>query len=213
MAATGVSPVTAWVREGTRQRLTHALEEQKTRKLVLSAADRWQTFDLSRNEAARVRAAWQAEVVRMRQAGELLDVIDALAVYGIMQELEDRGWAQRRFRRAPAEARLPGRWPGSRDGGYKESVQLRLPSKVAAKVLDACWGTSAPYITRLRDWRDRNPGVVVPRGPLGDSEELTGPLAEYERLAAHVTTVGDIYRAGLRRGIQTAEELASRYAK
>ncbi|MFJ3182582.1 hypothetical protein ACIPJN_29905 [Streptomyces sp. NPDC086796] len=212
MAATGVSPVTAWVCEGTRQRLTHALEDQKTRKLMLSAADRWQTYDLSRNEAAQVRAAWQAEVARMRQHGELLDVIDALVVFGISEELEDRGWAQRRFRRAPAEARLPGRWPGSRDGGYKETVQMRLPSTLAAKVLDACWGTSAPYITRLRDWRDRNPGIVVPRGPLDDSDELTGPLAEYERLASHVTTVGDVYRAGIDRGIGAAESLSSHYA-
>ncbi|WP_432158586.1 hypothetical protein [Streptomyces sp. bgisy153] len=210
MAATGVSPVTAWVREGTRKRLTDALDQQKTRKTVLSSSDQWQTYGLSRNEAAQVRADWQAEVVRMRQAGELLDVIDALAVYGIEKELETRGWANRRFRRAPTQARLPGRWPGSRDGGYKESIQLRLPTKVADKVLDACWGTSAPYIARLRDWRDRNPGIVVPRGPLDDP---TGPLAEYERLASRVTTVGDIYRAGIWHGIETAESLASHYAK
>jgi hypothetical protein len=213
MATTGVSPVTAWVREGTRKRLTDALEEQKTRRTVLSASDRWQTRGLTRNEAARVRASWRAEVARMRQMGELLDTVDALAVFGISQELEAHGWAKRRFRQAPTEARLPGRWPGSRDGGYRESVQIRLPSVVVEKVLNACWGTSAPFIARLRDWRDRNPGIVVPRGALGDTEELVGPPAEYERLAAHVTTVGDIYRAGLRRGIETAESLASQYAK
>ncbi|WP_217231380.1 hypothetical protein [Streptomyces anulatus] len=211
MAATGVSPVTAWVRAGTRQRLSDALELQKTRKVMLSAADRWQTYDRSRNDAARVRAAWKTEVMRMRQHGELLDVVDALCAFGIAGELEARGWAQRRFRRAPAEARLPGRWPGSRDGGYQESVQMRLPSELAARVLDTCWGTSAPHIARLRDWRDRNPGIVIPRGPLGRTDELTGPMAEYERLASQVTTVGDIYRAGIHRGIEAAEERASHY--
>ncbi|MFF8992578.1 hypothetical protein ACF09H_22085 [Streptomyces sp. NPDC014983] len=212
MATTGKTSVTVWVREGTRKSLTEALDKQKTRKIVLSSSDRWQTLGLPRNEAVQVRARWKAEVQRMRQAGELLDVVDALAVFGITQELEARGWATRRFKQAPAEARLPGRWPGSRDGGYKESVHLQLPSKTAARVLNACWATSAPYIARLRDWRDRNPGIVVPRGQL-DADELTGPLAEYERLAARVTTVGDIYRAGLRRGIRKAESLELLYAK
>ncbi|MFE2639496.1 hypothetical protein ACFXKF_32840 [Streptomyces scopuliridis] len=164
-------------------------------------------LELPRNEAAVLRASWRAEVSRQRAAGELLDVADALAVFGIVEELRERGW-DRRWRRPPGEARQPGRWPGSRHGGYPESITLRLPSKVAERVLSACWWTSASSIARLRTWRDENPGIVIPQRSLDGRRQLEGPLAEYEQLSARVTTVGDVYRAALERGITAAVQLS-----
>ncbi|MEV6421619.1 hypothetical protein [Streptomyces sp. NPDC051662] len=165
-------------------------------------------LELPRNEAAALRASWRAEVSRQRTAGELLDVADALAVFGIEEELRARGW-DRRWRRPPGEARQPGRWPGSRHGGYPESITLRLPSRVAERVLSACWWTSASSIARLRTWRDENPGIAIPLRSLDGQRQSEGPLAEYERLSGRVTTVGDVYRAALERGITAAVQLSA----
>ncbi|MGA4844668.1 hypothetical protein ACOBQU_40425, partial [Streptomyces sp. G45] len=65
-------------------------------------------------------------------------------------------------------------------------------------------------IEALRDWRDRNPGMVPPRPFMEPSDEEV--LKEYVRLARGVTTVGDVWRGGLERGIAAAAELRSKYA-
>jgi hypothetical protein len=207
MVAKDMRSATAWVREGTHQRLTDALDAEKRRLIIMSTEVKRRAGQLPRNEAAAFRSCWRAEVAQKRADGELLDVIDALTVYGIVEELRVRGW-DRRWRHAPAEAHQPGRWPGSRHGGYPESIPLRLPTKVAEKVLSACWWSSAVSIARLREWRDEHPGIVIPRRAPDGRGDLEGPLAEYERLSARVTTVGDIYRAALDRGIAAAVRLS-----
>ncbi|MER0485114.1 hypothetical protein ABR737_43490 [Streptomyces sp. Edi2] len=54
----------------------------------------------------------------------------------------------------------------------------------------------------------RRPPRHRPTAAPAEGDEPTGPLAEYERLAAQVTTTGAIYRAGLTRGIAAAQSLA-----
>jgi hypothetical protein len=187
------------------------LDHEKSRRIILSSAPAWQTRGRSRQEAADLRDRWRLEVLRLRGACELLDTIDTLASCGIEQDLRQRGWS-RTWPPVPSEARaLGGRWPGSRTGGFKESIPLRLPSDLAEQVLAACWHTSADSVRAIRTWRDTYPGLVPPAvAPRPDElPELPEPLAEYERLAAKVTTVGDVYRSGIDRGITTAQSLSS----
>ncbi|MFJ6753247.1 hypothetical protein ACIQNI_34505 [Streptomyces sp. NPDC091266] len=194
--------------------MTAAVDMEKRRRLIVSSHSSWQTRGLSREDAAAVRDRWRLEVERLRGSAQLLDTIDALAACGIGQELAERGWdkAAKEWPEVPSEARsLGGRWPGSRTGGFPESIPLRLPSELAEQVLAACWHTSVESIRKIRKWRDMYPDLV-PSAAAPSADELEGlpdPLAEYEQLAAKVTTVGVIYRAGIRRGIAAAELLAA----
>jgi hypothetical protein len=194
--------------------MNDALGVEKSRRIILSSGSDWQTRGLSREGAAAVRDRWRLEVHRLRGSAELLDTIDTLAACGIGLDLEERGWS-RDWPAVPSEARaLGGRWPGSRTGGFKESIPLRLPSDLAERVLAACWHTSVKSIRKIRKWRDTYPGLVPPAAAPSAEElsTLPDPLAEYERLAAQVTTVGDIYRSGIERGITAAQLLsATRY--
>ncbi|MFI0742467.1 hypothetical protein ACH4PU_30980 [Streptomyces sp. NPDC021100] len=215
MEKLGKHPVTAKVSLRTRERLTEELKAQKEHRAVLAGDERWSVEGLNRDEAARVRAAWRRELTRLRQGGELLDTVDSLAVHGIERELRARGWWERRWPAVPGEALDPGRWPGSREGGYPKAVPLRLPQPLARKVYAACWHTSARAITALREWRDHNPGLSLPRWLLtedGAVQELTGPLREYAELARQVTTVGEVWRGGLEHGIAAGTELRMRFA-
>lgn len=209
--AQGTTAATAWVVAGTRARMTDALEMEKRRRIILSSHSSWQTRGLSREGAAAVRDRWRLEVERLRGTAQLLDTIDTLTASGIGRELEERGWSKE-WPAVPSEARaLGGRWPGSRTGGFPESVPMRLPSELAEQVLAACWHTSAESIRKIRRWRDLYPDMVPPASaPAADElDGLPDPLAEYERLAAKVTTVGVIYRAGIKRGIKAAELLTA----
>ncbi|MEU8623117.1 hypothetical protein [Streptomyces sp. NPDC048623] len=211
----GKHPVTAKVSDGTRERLTAEVKAQKEYRLVLAEDERWDVSGLRRVEAAQVRAAWRQELARLRQAGELLDTIDVLAMHGIELELRARGWWDRRWPAVPEEAMDPGRWPGSRDGGYPKMVPLRVPQPLARRVYAACWHTSAQPIAALRDWRDRHPGIVPPRwlvSEYGGRGKLSGPLREYLDLAFQVTTVGDVWRGGLERGIKAGATLRQQVA-
>ncbi|NXY94442.1 hypothetical protein HYE82_08555 [Streptomyces sp. BR123] len=194
-----------------RERLDAVLKEQKAYRSELADDERWSVRGLSRQEASEVRAAWRREQERLRKAGKLLDTIDVLAIHGIELELRDRGWWNRRWPAVPDEAMYPGRWLGSRDGGFPKQVGLRLPQLLARKVYAACWHTSYKSIVALREWREQHPDIVPGRRRRepGDREIA---LEEYERLAAQVTTVGDVYRGGLVRGIRAAEALRPRVA-
>ncbi|MEU6331636.1 hypothetical protein ABZ851_30805 [Streptomyces sp. NPDC047049] len=168
---------------------------------------------MTRTQAAAVRAAWRSEVRRLRAAGELLDVRDALVAYGVREELRVRGW-ERVWDPAPEEAWDQGRWPGSRDsgpGGFPERISARLDASLAAQAVAACWWTSWPAIQALRAWRDENPGITPPRYRLDEEEQkrLVGPLAAYEALSAQVTTTGVIWRAGVFRGLAQAAAIGS----
>ncbi|MFF9480630.1 hypothetical protein [Streptomyces sp. NPDC014733] len=137
----------------------------------------------------------------MRERGLLLDSLDALATLGVRREVADRGW-DRPWPACPPQARGLGRWPGSADGGFPEQLPLRLPAVLENQVRAACWYTSAGAIEALEVWRRRYPQVIPRRrwAPSG----LESALETYDRLAARVTTTGEIWRAGIERGMAAA---------
>ncbi|WND32795.1 hypothetical protein RI578_42625 (plasmid) [Streptomyces sp. BB1-1-1] len=186
--------MTVKVALGTRVELREVVERHRELRRALAGSARWDVRGLSRSEAAVVRAGWRREVARLRDAGEVLDTVDALAVFGVRREVEVRGWC-RVWPEAGEEFAGMGRWPGARDGGYPEAVSFRLPAGLAWQVRAGCWSVSAEAVAALRDWRDRYPGIVRRRPEPGGEVAL----AEYERLADQIVTVGDVLRAGLRR--------------
>ncbi|WP_234043348.1 hypothetical protein [Streptomyces marianii] len=185
---------------GVRARLREVVDAEKSRARVLSSA--WRTYGVPRAEAASARAGWRKERQRLHAEGQLLDTVDALVEFGVREELRARGW-DRQWPAAPEEAWDQGRWPGSRDGGFPDRVSARLDGILADQVVAACWATSREAVEALRRWRDANPGITAPRVRLDEAgrERLVGPLAEYERLSALVTTTGEIWRSGLARGL------------
>jgi hypothetical protein len=192
----GAALMTVKVAFGTRVRLHEVVRSNRALRQRLAGDSRWNVGGLSRGEAAVVRAAWRREVAHLRDGGGLLDTVDAIAVYGVRREVEERGWC-RVWPAAGEEVAGVGRWPGARDGGYPEAVSFRLPAGLAWQVRAGCWSVSAEAVAALREWRDRHPGVVR-RRPERGSEAV---LAEYERLADQIVTVGDVLRAGLMRGL------------
>ncbi|MFD9817157.1 hypothetical protein [Streptomyces sp. NPDC059080] len=137
----------------------------------------------------------------MRERGQLLDSLDALATLGVRRELADRDW-NRPWPACPPQARDLGRWPGSADGGFPEQLPLRLPTSLENQVRAACWYTSFEAIEALEDWRRRYPQVIPRRrwAPAG----LESALDAYDQLALRVTTTGEIWRAGIERGMDAA---------
>ncbi|MFJ2217971.1 hypothetical protein ACIQVO_38120 [Streptomyces sp. NPDC101062] len=197
------------VDRGVPDRLGVLVDSEKVREVVLSAAPQWWTHGLGSAEAARVRGQWRKECQRLRSAGELLDTRDAVASYGVREELRARGWDHDEWPEAPEEAWGRGRWPGSRDCGFPEHVSVRLEAELFQRTVRACWETSREAIGALRRWRDEHPGITPARyRRTGEGlAELVGPLAEYERLALQVTVTGVIWRAGLAHGIARLQAL------
>ena len=194
----GTTPVTAALGYGTRVKLGRALERQRKLARAVRSQKRWSTKGRTRQEAALLRGDLREHLAALREAGTLLDTVDVLAAFGIRAEMTARGW-DREWLQVPPDAIEAGRWPGSRGRGTPERLPLRLPVGLVDQVRAACWWTSAQAIAQLRDWRDENPGILLGTRP----DE--GPLLVYNTLAAQVTTTGEIWRAGLRRGILAAD--------
>ncbi|MGW7574621.1 hypothetical protein [Streptomyces sp. NPDC054765] len=119
----------------------------------------------------------------------MLDAKDVLVEYGVREEMRSRGWHH---------AWDQGRWPGSRDRGL-DGYPERVSAGLVAQVVAACWHTSHPAIERLRAWRELHPSITPPRYQLDHEgrRQLTGPLAQYMRLANQVTTTVTSWRAGI----------------
>ncbi|WP_405550502.1 hypothetical protein OG215_35995 (plasmid) [Streptomyces globisporus] len=195
----GITTVTVKLSKAVAAEARRRVEDGKRARVVLSADDRWFTYRMPREEAARVRAAWREEVERLRTKGELLDTLDVLGAFGVRAELRARGW-DRRWPPLPPEAPAEkGRWPGSRDLHYTGSLTLRLPAGLAAQARAGCWDASKEAITELRRWRDRNPGTV----------RDTTELALYEQHAVNITTPGDIWRAAILRALTGTQSAPS----
>ncbi|MGW1976726.1 hypothetical protein [Streptomyces sp. NPDC001889] len=207
MARSPVHPVWIAVGKDVPEQVRAAADEHKTLRVKLSAQPRWNTRQLPRGQAAEVRAAWRAEVRRLRAEGLLLDTHDALIEYGVREEMRVRGW-DRDWDPAPEEAWDQGRWPGSRDHGCPGRLPARLDAVLVGQVVAACWHTSSPAIRAIRAWRDDHPGITPPRHHQdeegGGTGKDTGPLAAYEHLARQITTTGTIWRAGVTHGLQQA---------
>ncbi|NEY32014.1 hypothetical protein GTU99_07340 [Streptomyces sp. PRKS01-65] len=187
-------------------RLHQLLSDEKCRFRGLADDERRDLAGLGPREAAAVRAARRRELSRAREREQLLDSVDRLATFGVRHELRARGW-DCCWPDYPEEARSPGRWPGSPDGGFPEQLSLRIPADLEHQVRAACWYTSADAIAALLEWRARYPRVVPRRhrAPAGQESALEA----YRRLAARVTTTGEIWRAGIQRGIDACHTLRS----
>ncbi|MFE2477064.1 hypothetical protein [Streptomyces sp. NPDC059389] len=202
MEKVGTVPVTACLPFGTRRILCDLLTRERQRRIRLMSDDRWLTGRSDcRETPAEVRAVKLRALADIRARGDLLDTLDRLAALGVRRELEARGW-NRLWPPHPEPACFPGRWPGSRDRDFPERICLRLPVTLEGQVRAACWFTSADAIAAIRVWRERYPRVRTRRRrtPAG----MENALVEYDRLAAIVTTTGDIWRAGVQQAIEFA---------
>ncbi|WP_052438347.1 hypothetical protein [Streptacidiphilus jiangxiensis] len=92
----------------------------------------------------------------------------------VRAELSAHGW-DRNWPAAPAEAMLPGRWPGSRDRGSPEKVPVRLPTRLIEQVRSAYWHTSAEAIGLLRNWHDPMAARTAAEGP---AQTEPGPFTQ-----------------------------------
>ena len=174
---------------GTKDRLAVVLRHGRDERAKISRRKRWQgrnDAELGGAERARHRAALQAHLRELRHTGDLLDTIPAVVEFGAWMLLEDRGW-NHDWPKLPDEARLPGRWPGSREIGLPERITVKVGAQIADRMRAACWFTSAKAIAELHAWRDTHPGKVY-------DQDL---LDEYEELAAQVDTPGDAWRDSL----------------
>ena len=182
---------------GTRLALTSGLERHRAWTQQSQAQHRKQLKGLTPSQQNTLRAEQRQALDDLRSRGSLLD----------KRGLLDRrtGYA-RNYRTGAGTA--PGRvWNGRRmppelvpaamGNSYPESLSLSLPATLVEQVGAACWSSSRESIGRLRQWRADYTAAAPP------SRE-TPPAAEYRRLAAGVTTTGQVYRAGNRRGLQAA---------
>ncbi|MDJ0375787.1 hypothetical protein QMK19_41050 [Streptomyces sp. H10-C2] len=201
MTEAGTITVTARVAYGTKRQLADMrplFKAERARARALSTSAQWNWDGLPGREAAAKRAQWAMYRAHLREAGELADTLDGLVAFGVRTELAALGW-DRDWPMLPAQAKNPGRWPGTRDGGWPERVTVRLAAGLVNQVLAACWHTSADAIGKLRDWRDKHPDMLPTRPFRYPAEDAA--LAEYEELAAQVTPAGDIWRAAVQHAV------------
>ncbi|HEY8986367.1 MAG TPA: hypothetical protein VIU15_43195 [Streptomyces sp.] len=193
---TGETKVTVRVPLGTRLALTSGLERHQAWSQQLKAHHRAQLKGLTPAQRDTLRGEQRQALDVLRSCGGLLDKRDLLIAFGIRQELQARGW-DRSWTGVDWEEIPMGLLPAALVSGYPESLSLSLPATLVEQVRAGCWASSRESIRRLRQWRaDYSAAVLQSRdGP---------PEAEYERLAAGVTTTGEVYRAGVRRGLHAA---------
>ncbi|MGW0652678.1 hypothetical protein ACWD4T_28380 [Streptomyces umbrinus] len=187
---------------GTRLALTSVLERHQAWTQQLQAHHKACLANLKRVQRDRLLDEQHQELHALRRQGELLDTRDTLVAFGLRQEVQARGWDHPWPDVDPVEIPL-GRCPGStRTGSYPETLPLRLPGALVDQVSAGCWSTSKESIHQLWQWRDDHaPSVLRPDAT--QSEEQAA-AAEYRRLAAGITTTGEVYRAGIRRGLHAA---------
>jgi hypothetical protein len=212
LTTVAVLPVTARVPFGTKEALKalkplYKAEQRRAR--LLASTEPWDARGLTGREATERRTAWYAHRAELREDGQLLDSLDAVVMLEVRAELRARGW-DHDWPPLPAEALIPGRWPGSRDGGYPEKLPVRLPAGLVLRVRSACWHTSAEAIGQLRDWRDRWPDALPTRAFREHHEDQA--LTEYEELAAKVTTTGEVWRSAIERLVDAVPVLLGRAA-
>lgn len=200
-AAPGTISVTARVAYGTRDRLQRMkpyFEAERIRARQLAREDQWNPTGLTRHEAAALKTQWREHRVHLRELGELIDTLDALVAYGVRGELEERGW-NRAWPPLPPHAPREGRWPGSREGAWPETVAVRLPAPLVLTVRAACWHTSAKAIETLRNRHDQHTPT-----DRGERPEKRTPAAN----CGSVTTGGVIWRAAIDRALAAKQALA-----
>ncbi|MDC2960427.1 hypothetical protein PO587_38990 [Streptomyces gilvifuscus] len=181
---------------GTRLALTSGLERHQAWTHQVKAHHRAQLKGLTPAQRGTLRAELRQALDVLRSRGRLLDKRDLLIAFGLRQELHARRW-DRSWNGAEWEEIPMGLLPAALVSTYPESLSLSLPATLVEQVRAGCWSSSKETIRRLHKWRaDYSDAVLQSReGP---------PKAEYKRLAAGVTTTGEVFRAGIRRGLRAA---------
>ncbi|MFF7046514.1 hypothetical protein ACIP4T_31960 [Streptomyces massasporeus] len=105
----------------------------------------------------------------------------------------------------PHQARAQGRSPGSPNGVWHEPVTVRLPTDLVNTVYAACWHTSKDALAQLEDWKQRHPKARPNHSTRRNCTEAE--LAEFQAIRSRITHRGDIWRAAVLQGLQTAYRL------
>ncbi|SEG94244.1 hypothetical protein SAMN05444920_108318 [Nonomuraea solani] len=179
-----VTRMSAGVPQGTRERLTARMTEEKAKRRHLLADPRWKVPGRAPAETrAAIRAEAHAHLRELREAGALCDTIDVLMTHAVRAELTDRGW-DHSWPPPPPTAPRSGPWLGTAGHSWPERISVRLPSDLAERLYRACRHTSEPTLAALRAWRD---------DPL--------QYGRYREVADQVTTPGDILRDAIARAL------------
>ncbi|WP_369394795.1 hypothetical protein AB5J72_50380 [Streptomyces sp. CG1] len=132
----------------------------------------------------------------MTKSPRINDSRCALFTGALVLEIAERGW-DREWPETPHQSR--GRLPGSTNGSWPEKITLRVPVDLVQTVHAAIWHTHKEEIGKLRDWRDQHPRPRPTRASRAGCDAAA--LEEYQRLAATITTPGDLWRAAVARGL------------
>ncbi|MEU1003762.1 hypothetical protein [Streptomyces tibetensis] len=195
----GETKVTVRVPLGTRLALTSGLERHQAWTQQLKPHHRAQLKGLTPAQRDTLRAEQRQALRALRSRGSLLDKRDLVVAFGVRQELQARGW-DRSWTGVEWEEIPMGLLPAAMGNSYPESLSLSLPAALVERVHAGCWSSSKESIRRLRQRRaDYSAAVLQSRAKPREQS-----AAEYERLAAGVTTAGEVYRAGIRRGLHAA---------
>ncbi|WP_430379285.1 hypothetical protein [Streptomyces sp. B1-3] len=196
----GQTKVTVRVPLGTRLALTSGLERHQVWTQQMKAHHRRQLKGLTPAQRDILRAEQRQELDVLRSRGSLLDKRDRLIAFGLRQELQARGWDRSWWTGVEWEEIPMGLVPAAPVSTNPETLSLSLPAMLVEQVRSGCWFSSRESIRRLRQWRADDTAAVLQsrKGP---------PQEEYRRLADGVTTTGEVYRAGIRRGLQAALHL------
>ncbi|QKW48246.1 hypothetical protein [Streptomyces buecherae] len=201
----GEARVTVRVPVGTRLALTSVLERHRVWTQQLRARHQARLKTIAPAQRALLRGEQDQELHTLRSQGELLDTRDVLVAFGLRQEVQARGWDHPWPDVDPDEIPLGGVSVGTGMRRYPETLSLRLPATLVEQVRAGCWSASKESIRQLQQWRDDHPAAVLRPEVIAPEEQAA---AEYRRLAASVTTTGGIYRAGIRRGLHAALQMA-----
>ncbi|MFE2275547.1 hypothetical protein ACFXB4_40815 [Streptomyces lavendulae] len=179
-------------------RLDALVQEQQT------AETRWQAsaeqdadvLRLRGPELRAARAAIRAERDRLRENGtHRVSRLRALAP-ALRAELDHRGLL-RDWDPIPEGAQRAGQTLGgtgpNRGTGLTARLVVSLTESLWTPLHRGVYWTNLPHVQALELWRDRwGPGSST-----GRTTATPDALAERERIAAHITTTGDVIRAAL----------------
>ena len=185
-----LAPITIAAPYGAHTLLRRAVARGVSARRAVQAEKRWDRQGLPSAARVRVSAALTEHLAGLRESGELRDSARWVFEHGLREMLAAYDW-DKRWPKLPTEGRKPGRWWGSQDHGWAESIPIRIDAGLAEQVRKACWHTSKEAIAELYRWRDRNPEET------DDVRELT----KYWAISSRVTTPGDAWRDGLMRAV------------
>ncbi|MEU9136907.1 hypothetical protein AB0D33_13205 [Streptomyces sp. NPDC048404] len=198
---TDETKVTVRVPLGTRLALRSVLEQHQAFVRKLRSSHQARLKELTPAQRDVLRAGQHQELLALRRHGGLLDNGNALVTFGLRREVEARGW-DRPWPDVDGEGVPMDLLPISGGGGYPERLSLLLPATLVEQVHAGCWPVSKESIGQLGQWRGNHAAGVL--RPQATAPEEQAAAAEYRCLAAGVTETGEVYRAGIRRGLHAA---------